>query len=455
MLLASLTIPAVALAADDAAASGTGDSSTATGDAQDAQPVKNGFVSENGKKHYYKNGVLITSRKVKANGKTYYLNAKGNIVKGNAVKIKGKYWIISNKGKLLKPSKNTIYKLKSGLFYVNKKGNPAKKGWFIKSGKLHYASKAGKLKASGKKQGITFTSKGHAKSNRASKLKMICKRLIAKNTKSSWSKKKKFETMVEWTRHHGEFSMKAAVRDFSNPAWVQRQAYKCFTGKYIMCYGAACEMAMFAFELGYEKPLLIVIPNTHGCVYVDGKRYDWNNPQINMTGGYRFRVISWDATDPATSAGTERAAASAISKKVSAHYSGPYKYKGTYYIFKNGKIANGNGKRALKIKGKVYGVSASGKALKGTYVIKNKFFSFKKNGLKNAKKTSKLRKAGKEGANYKDFVKVAGKPLKTKYVSGSCYGNGDDGISTYKNFYLYTFRSNVTGTEEILSFLSR
>lgn len=455
VLFAALAMPMPALAATETAMPAASGIESEAGDGvQSAQSVKDGFVTENGQQHYYKNGTLVASSKVKANGKTYYLDSDGAVAKGKAVKIDGKYYIIGNNGKLLTPSKSKIYKLASGYYYVNKKGNPAKTSWFTKSGKLYYASKAGKLKASGSKQGITFTSKGYAKNNLASKLKKKVMTLIAKNTDSSWSKKKKFETMVKWTRKHGKWSMVCAVNDVNNPAWVQRQAWKAFNGKYTMCIAAACQMALFAYELGYT-PTLFAIPNYHGCVYVDGKRYDWNNPQLSMKGAYKFKVTSWAGTTPKTAEGTERSAAAAISKKVSADYSGSVKHKGSYYVFKNGSISTGSAKHTVTIGDTVYGVSASGKALTGVHVVKGKLFAFKSNGAKDAAKTSKLRKLGKEGMDAEAFIEAAGKPSKRKYISGSCYGNGDDGIITYKNFYLYTFRSSVTGKEQVLSFISR
>lgn len=262
-------------------------------------PVKKGLVTENGNLRYYKGGVAVTSKKVAVGGATYYFNAKGNAVKGKAVKVAGAYRVFANNGKLLTPSKKKIYKLKTGYYYVSRKGAPAQTGWFIKAGKLYYATKAGKLKSSGSRQGIAFSSKGYAKNKLPAKLKMVVMKIVAQVTKPSWSKQRKFAALRQWCIKNGHWSMRCAVNDVENPAWVQRQAYECFTGPYTMCIGGACEMAMFAYELGYE-PTVYAIPNYHGCVYVNGKRYDWNNPQLSMQGAYKFKVVSYSATSPKT-----------------------------------------------------------------------------------------------------------------------------------------------------------
>lgn len=145
-----------------------------------------------------------------------------------------------------------------------------------------------------------------------------------------------------------------------------------------------------------------------------------------------------------------------VAKRTGKGYTGAVKYKGAYYVFKAGKLSVGMAKHTVAASsGAVYGVSKAGKALAGTHVVSGRLFAFKANGRKNAAKTAKLRKASKAGRSYAAFMKVAGKPLKVRYISGSCYGNGDDGIVTYKNFYLYTFRSNITGKVTILSYVER
>jgi hypothetical protein len=88
-----------------------------------------------------------------------------------------------------------------------------------------------------------------------------------------------------------------------------------------------------------------------------------------------------------------------------------------------------------------YGVNKNGKALSGIQVIDEEFYEFDSNGKYNATKTKKLQSAAKYEKSMTNLYKLIGKPKKSQYEPG-CYGAGDgkDGILTYKNFTVYTFK---------------
>ena len=88
-----------------------------------------GLKGTKGKYQYFSKGKPVTSAWKTIKGKRYYFDEKGYAVIGSAKEIKGKYYIFSNKGALLKPAKSKVYTLKRGVYYVNKKGQPAGAGW--------------------------------------------------------------------------------------------------------------------------------------------------------------------------------------------------------------------------------------------------------------------------------------------------------------------------------------
>ena len=53
--------------------------------------------------------------------------------------------------------------------------------------------------------------------------------------------------------------------------------------------------------------------------------------------------------------------------------------------------------------------------------------------------TKKLRAAARVGGDVVPLRKLFGKPLRAEYA-GSCQGEGDDGIWTYRHFRVFTFR---------------
>lgn len=100
---------------------------------------------------------------------------------------------------------------------------------------------------------------------------------------------------------------------------------------------------------------------------------------------------------------------------------------------------------------KKYCFSKNGRMLTGIHVMNEKFYSFGKNGKYDKDKTKKLRKASAYEKDMADLYRLIGKPKKSEYYSG-CYrpdwdpGQGKDGVLTYKNFIVYTYKGS-TGKE--------
>lgn len=128
-----------------------------------------------------------------------------------------------------------------------------------------------------------------------------------------------------------------------------------------------------------------------------------------------------------------------------------------YYFGKNGaaytaakSFGSYNNVVVKTIKGKKYGFNARGRMAKGVYVNGSnmKFYAFTKRGLYDAKTTSALRKASKEGTDASKLRKLLGKPLKEE-VTDSCYTDPlvvNDVILTY-NYVTVTLGRYADGRE--------
>lgn len=94
-------------------------------------PQKNGWVTENGKTYYYKDGTMLKYRQTIA-GKLYYFNSKGEMVKG-WLTISGKKYYFGKDGAAVKYRQTIGGK----HYYFNSKGEMVK-GWLTISGRKYY-----------------------------------------------------------------------------------------------------------------------------------------------------------------------------------------------------------------------------------------------------------------------------------------------------------------------------
>lgn len=134
------------------------------------------------------------------------------------------------------------------------------------------------------------------------------------------------------------------------------------------------------------------------------------------------------------------------------------KINGTYYVFnQKGQLVRPSSKKIVKIGNKKYYVNPKGMAVKGwsknkknyfyntgqmvtgIEVFGEQFYCFSSTGVYNKTKTANLRKVAKYRKKLAPVQKIIGKPRKSTY-GRSCFGDGKDGILTYKNFTVYTFK---------------
>lgn len=457
-----------------------------------------GLTAAKGTYQYFSKGKPVTSTWKTIEGKRYYFDEKGYAVTGGAKKIKGKYYIFGNKGVLLKPSKSKVYKLKRGVYYVNKKGQPAGKGWCLVGKKLYRVGSSGRCVTGKTIDGIRLTASGVAQNNTASQLKMAVMKKLSKLTHDGMSKRQKLRKCFQYCLTRG-WQASAEPKDIGKKGWMQRCALRMITREKGECFSFACAFAAFAYELGY-KPVVRGAPKAHAYVLIDGKAYDNMGPRFGgsprrIAGAKNWRFASWSDSG---SKGTK--AAEKKSTKVGlAQENGSYVYyqngkklksawktvKGaTYYFQKNGKAACGPAKvggkryvfsskgklqtgkktRVVSVSGDKYRVTKAGRAKagwtankKGLYLengrratglccYKGKLYWFSKDGTYHKTNTAKVRAAAREKAEAAALLALVGDPVK-KRTSSSChpltavYGGGQDVVYTYKNATLSFFRA--------------
>ncbi len=203
-------------------------------------------------------------------GPSCTMGSDGNAKTGSA-KIGNKYYIFDKSGALLKGKGKRLVRVHSNLYYVNSKGQPAETGWVILKNRLYKFKKSGRALKNTKDSGITFTSKGVAKVNTASKLKIAVRKKISALTDSSWSRSRKLSRMFSWAVTR-TFDNSMEPKDIGKPGWVQRCALKVFQTSRSECFGTACSFAMIAYELGYS-PTIRGARYIHAYVLIDGKRW--------------------------------------------------------------------------------------------------------------------------------------------------------------------------------------
>lgn len=463
---------------------------------QSAWAAQNGLVHENGQYHYIVKDKPVTSTWKTIDGSRYYFDKNGNAVVGGAKKIDGTYYVFSNKGKLLKPSKSKIYTLKQGVFYVNKKGQPAATSWCIVGGKLYQASKSGKCTTGKKVDGIVLQSDGSAKMDVAAKLKMAVMKKLDKLTTPSMTKKQKLRKCFNYCLSR-KWQASAEPKDIGTPGWMQRCAYHLLTTERGECFNCACSFAAFAFELGY-KPVIRCVPKSHAYVIIDGKSYDNMGPRFG--GALRdlgrtakdYKFNTW-AASKASSATATKGKTTGLKKEKGAYYYykngkmqkskwievgssryyfrsngkaavAPTRIKGVWYVFaKNGKLQKGKA-GVIKVDGASYRVKKDGSARKGwdgkklyldngrmatgVVLYEDKLYAFSGKGVVNDSLSKKLRSAAKVDKDAKQLLALLNKVEKPQKIRSeeSCYNlngmTGKDVMYVYATCTLSFFKGS-------------
>ncbi len=437
---------------------------------QAAWAEENGLVEKGDSYQYFENGNAVKSTWKTVNGSKYYFDAKGNAVVGKAAKIKDKYYIFGDNGKLLTPKKSKVYQLKGGVFYVNKKGQPADTGWCVVKDQLYKVGKSGKCVTNKTVQGIKLKANGAAKNDKTTELKMYCMLIIDKVSTDGMSKKQKLRKCFDYVLKSMKYANSQEPKDIGKKGWAQRAALKVLQRKKYDCFGFACTISAFAYELGYQ-PTIRGKALKHAYCLINGKAYDMVGPRfgtkpIKVKGARTWKFNTWDASQPAVKqkGWVDKGGARYYYGSNSKPYTGAHKIKGAYYVFDaKGKLLTGKKTRTVKVSGDTYQVDKNGKAVKGwtknkktlyldngrratgLTVYKGKLHWFSNKGVLDSAKTKSIRAAAKINKNASQLIKLIGKPVSSK-TEASCnptfverYPKGKDMIMTFKNAKLEFF----------------
>lgn len=438
-------------------------------------PQKTGLVQADGVYRYYEKGAAVKSAWKTVDGAKYYFDAKGAAVAGGAKKIKDKYYIFGDNGKLLKPKKSKIYQLKKGVYYVNKKGQPAGKGWCVVKDRLYKVGASGKCVTNKTVDGIILKSNGAAKEDKSTELKMYVMLIMEQVTTPDMSRKQKLRKCFDYVLKSSKYANSQEPKDIGKKGWAQRAALKVLQRKKYDCFGFACTISAFAYELGY-KPTIRGKALKHAFCLIDGKAYDMVGPRfgtkpLKVAGARNWKYRGWDASQPKPKGW--------VTKKNARYYydakgkacTGPRKISGKYYVFDSkgkllqNKVGKGSKTTEVKVDGKTYrvnnqGVAVAGwaKAKKTLYLTngrkatgltsyKGKLYWFSAQGVKDAAKTSKIQTNAKLNKNAATLLKLIGKPVKSR-TEASCnprfveqYPDGKDVIMTFDNATLEFFKT--------------
>lgn len=436
-----------------------------------AWAAENGLVANEGTYQYFENGNAVKSTWKTVDGARYYFGANGNAVAGRAAKIDGKYYIFGDNGKLLTPKKSKIYQLKGGVFYVDKKGRPAATGWCIVKDKLYKVGKSGKCVTSKTVDGIKFKADGTAREDKSTELKMYCMLIIDELTTPDMSRKQKLRKCFNYVLDNMKYANSQEPKDIGKKGWAQRAALKVLQRKKYDCFGFACTMSAFAYELGY-KPTIRGKALKHAFCLIDGKAYDMVGPRfgtkpLKVAGARNWKYRGWDTSQPAVKqkGWVDKGGACYYYGSNNKPYTGPHKIKGAWYVFdEKGKLLTGKKTRTVKVSGDTYRVDKNGKAVKGwttskkslyldngrkatgLTVYKGKLYWFSGKGVLDNAKSKKIRAAAKTNKNASQLLSLVGKPVSSK-TEASCnptfverYPKGKDLILTFKNAKLECFR---------------
>lgn len=436
---------------------------------------------------------------------------------------KGSYFYCTVDGT---PQKDGIRQINGKSYLFDKKGRQ-QTGWHKVGKDYRFFAVANKDKGamviSKVVNGVRLDKSGKAvlNSETRAELNVLVKAtaLVEKRTKPAWSQKKKLRTCYNLLRD--KYSERA-LRGFSSKSgWQRPFALDILDKKTGSCHSYAAGFAYIANAIGCAS-CKVVSSGGHSWAEVNGKVYDpeWAKHCSVDLFAYPYSKSGWGGTPgyknarahivtiaPRTKALKGSTTASSANRfagkrglvtltgaryyvqngkpltkqwktvKGSKYYflkdgraaTGPTKIKGSWYVFSaKGKLLTGTKTRTVKVNGKTYRVTKSGKAkagwdaskthrfgkngrmLTGMAVEGEKFWAFSTKGRYDATKTKQLRAAASMDADVSPLLALIGAPSKRTYTP-SCYvlteadGNevfGQDGRLTYATFTVYTFKGD-------------
>ena len=420
----------------------------------EAASSKNGWVKQNKKTFYYKKGLPVSGVQ-KISGNYYYFDAYG-VLQTKSTKKDGRRYLIGDENIL------EAIRYKGSYYYAN-----------------------GKQMTSA--DTTDYTTLLRARS------------VVAKITKDSMSDSQKLYACFKYTMH---FPYKTQ-RKFSPTAdWTAVNANDHFVRGAGDCHADACSFAYLCAALGKKNVYACNdAKGTHGeghsWTEVNGKVYDALFAEAKSFDKYygvsyghpilHVKVPYYSPSHASKSGTALTSSKDGLIKKSGSYYffkngsavskkwlriggkkyyftssgkaaTGAYAVKQTYYIFsKDGVLFEPKKIKKVSVLGRSYRVRPSGKAYHGWYqgktfyfsekgekltgiqVISGKFFAFSKSGAYQKEKTLSIRKAAIIGKDAKPLLELLGHP-KSQSTSPNCdIGEGDDVLYDYGNFAIKTY----------------
>ncbi|MCD8015835.1 MAG: hypothetical protein LUG99_22295 [Lachnospiraceae bacterium] len=265
--------------------------------------VKKGLVQEGSHYYYYKNDGTMLKNKWKTIGSyRYYFKDNGRAAIGG-YKIGDYVYVFDGEGHLLTGKKSRFVTVNGSVYYVNKKGR-ASTGWFIVNKHLYRANAKGK-QVTTEKDGITFTKKGYAKDNIASRLKMLTMEIVDDITTDKMTKKQKLKVCWEYMTTKSNWTYKTYEGSVSTLKQRQKCAYDMLSSGRGSCRSFACAFAALATEVGYKAYVIMGrVPGSrdqaadgytkHSWVRINGRYFDPEGVWAgwNTTSGYNEETYS-------------------------------------------------------------------------------------------------------------------------------------------------------------------
>lgn len=249
--------------------------------------------TELGRRYFLKAGGEMASGWRKINGRKFYFSIEDGEPAAGLWDIDGKSYLFHPDGHLANEGKTSLVSAGNQIYCADKNGKPAS-GWQIIGKKLYYAAKTGKVKKDTTYRGISFGSRGAAKNNVNTRLKIKAMKDFASVTNKNMSKSEKLAACWSYLTS-SRFRYAAKYPDLDAAGWQRKAAYDMLTSHTGNCYSFACAFAALAEEAGF-RPYIVCGRvrgsrdrmadgyTRHAWVKINGKYYD---PEAHYAGWRR------------------------------------------------------------------------------------------------------------------------------------------------------------------------
>lgn len=253
-----------------------------------------------GKRYFSPSSGRMLTGWQKIGGKRYYFSKDSGEAVTGVQKIDDAYYIFDSKGRLAQSEDKSLVTVAGSSYCADKNGKAAP-GWHYIGKKLYYASKNGKLKKNTTYQGIAFGSKGAAKDNNNSRLKIKAMQTMDAITNKRMTKSQKLEACWNYITG-GNFRYAVKYPNLNASGWQRKTACDMLSSGSGNCYGFACAFAALAEEAGYEPYIVCGRVRgsrdrasdgytRHAWVRINGRYYD---PEAQYA-GWRRGVYGWSS----------------------------------------------------------------------------------------------------------------------------------------------------------------